>query len=347
MIKYSEQESDLLGLKIGRVELNHLDDTAFFKEIIKEEYDLIRLKVDSKHFNINHQIEKLGIPAYYCGSILKYEMYFFNLPSPSFYIKNAEFSFYTSDQKQILYDLICDSFRADPLGYYKNPLISQFLTKEEEVHSMASFYVNQVEQEKNKMFFLKLDGNFAGFISIFEVEKGVVDTPISGVAQAYRGNHVFDDLRSYRHLYCLENNIPLGLAGARSENFYSQKTFVNDGMIHVGNESIYQITPLLSKQTDGCLEVQFSIQSKNLQGALAEFQAKIIAEHKGFISSDEFYLVAGRTCIVHPFYQSPQYYLKINTTIKSSNKMLTVSKVYDEHQEIQLVVYSQFQRFDK
>lgn len=58
---------------------------------------------------------------------------------------------------------------------------------------------------------------------------------------------MFDDLRTYRHLYCLENNIKYGTAGARIENNYSQQTFINDGMKQTANESIYIVTPFLSK----------------------------------------------------------------------------------------------------
>lgn len=346
MIFYSKQESNLLGLKIGRMQTAIFDKKKLFQKILNEEYDLIRLKVDSQYFDINHQIEKLGIPYYYCGNILRYEMHFFDLPEPIFKIPSAEFILYTPQYKKLLFNMICESFEEDPLGYYKNPLVSLLLSKKEEVHSMASFYVEKMNNPKNKMFFLKMDKQLVGFISIFLIKEGVVDTPISGVIKSHRGKHVFDDLRSFRHQYCLNNNITLGLAGARSENFYSQKTFVKDGMIHVGSESIYQITPLLSKKQESSLKVDFSIQYDNLQKALPKFQQKIILEHQKLISQDDFYLMTRRTCINESFRPSKFFNIQINTVIKSNKSILTVSKIYDVNHILRIVVYSQFQRFD-
>ncbi len=345
MIYYSKKESKNLNLKIGRIETENLQKRGFFQAVLKEEYDLIRLKIDSKHFDINHQIEKLGFPAYYCGSILRYHMHFFELTKPSFKIPNAEFVFYEQTHQQQLFDLICESFRDDPVGYYKNPLISQLLSKDQEVASMANYYVEQMQDERNKMVFLKLDGLLVGFISIFYVEDGTIDTPISGVARKYRGMSVFDDLRSFRHKYCLENNIPLGLAGARSENFYSQKTFVRDGMVHVGNESIYQITPLLSAGAKSAVSHDFRLNCESLQDALVAFQEKVVSLHEEIVPLAEFYLVAGRTCINHPFVPSPAYRLSVAKVIEDSRKILTVSKIYDQSNELSVVIYSQFQRF--
>ncbi len=244
----SDIESDTFDCKVGRAETSLLNTVNFEQSLIEQSIDFCRLKVNSADLNNYSALAKLNMPYQFCGSILKYKMDFFNLPKPSYKNKNLTFEVYKpSTQQNILANLVNETFINDPIGYYKNHLLSKILTKQQEVKCMAQWYAKHCDENINIMVLMKAGDQYIGYISIFKKEPNLVDTPIAGVLPKFQGQKMFDDLRTYRHLYCLENNIQYGTAGARIENNYSQQTFINDGMQQIANQSIYIVTPFLSK----------------------------------------------------------------------------------------------------
>lgn len=247
----SEIESDVFNRKVARFETNLLKTYEFQQQLIENSIDICRLKVNSADLSNYDALSQLSVPFQFCGSILKYKMDFFNLPKPSYKNDNLEFEVYNaSSQKGVLKKLIEATFVDDPIGYYKHNLLSNIITKEQEVQCMSNWYVQNCDFEKNKMVLMKKAGEYVGYISIFKTADDVVNTPIAGVLPKFQGQKMFDDLRTYRHIFCSENNIQYGTAGARIENNYSQQTFINDGMQQISNEAIYIVTPFLSKDVD-------------------------------------------------------------------------------------------------
>jgi len=250
----SEIESDIFECKVARFEAGVLKTRNFQQQLIDQSIDFCRLKVNSANLENYAALAQLNIPYQFCGSILKYKMDFFNLPKPAYKNKGLSFEVYNpANQQKILDDLIEDTFIDDPIGYYKNHLLAQIFTKQQEVQCMSKWYVQHCDLQKNKMVLMKQGDEYIGYISIFTTNNNAVNTPIAGVLPKFQGQKMFDDLRTYRHLYCLENNIQYGTAGARIENNYSQQTFINDGMKQVANEAIYIVTPFLS--LDGKSEI--------------------------------------------------------------------------------------------
>jgi len=252
----SEIESDIFKCKVARFETDVLKTSDFQQQLIDQSIDFCRLKVTSTNLENYTALAQLNIPLQFCGSILKYKMDFFNLPKPVYKNKGLSFEVYDpSNQQKILCSLIKETFITDPIGYYKNHLLAQILTKQQEVQCMSKWYIQHCDLKKNKMVLMKQGDEYIGYISIFRTENDIVNTPIAGVLPKFQGQKMFDDLRTYRHLYCLENSIQYGTAGARIENNYSQQTFINDGMKQVSNEAIYIVTPFLSKDAN-CTHVK-------------------------------------------------------------------------------------------
>jgi len=250
-LKLSEIESNIFNCKIARFETDLLNSNNFQNQLIENNIDICRLKLNGAGVENYEALSKLNMPFQFCGSILKYKMDFFNLPKPSYKNSGLQFEIYNpTHQKEILKNLIEETFIKDPIGYYKNNLLAKIFTKQQEVECMSRWYVQNCNIENNKMILMKQQENYIGYISIFKTNDNMVDTPVAGVLPKFQGQNMFDDLRSYRFLYCLENDIQFGTAGARIENNYSQQTFINDGMKQIGNEAIYIVTPFLNNEAE-------------------------------------------------------------------------------------------------
>jgi len=256
----SEIESEIFKCKAARFETDVLKTNNFQQQLIDNSIDFCRLKVNSANLKNYSALAQLSMPNQFCGSILKYKMDFFKLPKPAYKNKGLAFEVYNPiSQQDILCNLIENTFITDPIGYYKNHLLSTIITKQQEVKCMAHWYVKHCDDSQNKMILMKIGDQYIGYISIFQKESNLVNTPIAGVLPKYQGQKMFDDLRTYRHLYCLQNHIKYGTAGARIENNYSQQTFINDGMQQISNEAIYIVTPFLNKN-----DKILSIKTKNI-----------------------------------------------------------------------------------
>ena len=238
----SSFESEFLGLKIGRYAGSELDVEKIKLAMLEEGLDLCRLKIPANIESLNTKLAALGFPIYFGGGIINFEMSFFDLKPGPYLTKEISFRKVEKADAEILRDLIYKSFINDPIGYHKIPGIEKYFTKEKEAACMAAWHVNCIGTEGQSMYLSELDETANGFIAVYDTGKNAVVTPIAGVLPDERGKDVFHDLRTFRHNFCLENNIPIGLAGARLDNFYSQKLFVNDGMTPLGVDLVYFIT---------------------------------------------------------------------------------------------------------
>lgn len=256
-------------------------------------------------------------------------MDFFNLPKPSYKNKNLVFEVYNpSTQQTTLAQLIQNTFVTDPIGYYKNHILSKILRREQEVQCMSRWYVKNCNESKNKMILMKVDDKYIGYISIFQKKSNLVDTPIAGVLPKFQGQKMFDDLRTYRHLYCLENNIQYGTAGARIENNYSQQTFINDGMQQISNEAIYIVTPFFNKNANGMgIKYEDFLTDKDLFISLKQFGFNFLNDAKiGAYFKRSLWIKNGiiASC-------------KVSIPVDVNDKKLVVVKYFDAEEKLCLI----------
>lgn len=322
----SDIESAVFNCKVGRAETNVLDAFNFEQSLIKQSIDFCRLKLDSSNLKNYRAIAQLNMPHQFCGSILKYKMDFFNLPKPFYKNKDLIFEVYNpSTQKNILRNLVEHTFINDPIGYYKNHLLSKILTKQQEVECMSKWYVKHCDDSKNKMVLMKSEDEYIGYISIFKTAEDIVNTPIAGVLPKFQGQKMFDDLRTYRHLYCLENKIQYGTAGARIENNYSQQTFIKDGMQQIGNEAIYIVTPFLGEKNN--------IIEGEINYILADYE--IFDRTKDFLLDFKHLMSYSKTCLSVKKEAVVKYVISL--PVNTDQKKILVVRYFNVSDELCLV----------
>jgi len=325
----SEIESEIFRCKVARFETDILNTYDFQQQLIEHSIDFCRLKVNSAHLENYEALVKLCVPHQFCGSILKYKMDFFNLPKPSYKNKNLIFEVYDpSTQQTVLAQLIQNTFITDPIGYYKNHILSKILRRQQEVQCMSKWYVKNCDENKNKMILMKADDEYIGYISMFQKNSNLVDTPIAGVLPKFQGRKMFDDLRTYRHLYCIENGIQYGTAGARIENNYSQQTFINDGMKQISNEAIYIVTPFFNKDADGIvIKHKDSLTDKDLFQSLKQLGVHFLKDAKiGAYSKRSLWIKDGiiANC-------------KVSIPVDVDDKKLVVVQYFDAEEKLCLI----------
>ncbi len=248
-IQYSDNESRVLGFKVGRLIIERdFDVDAIQQEILEDQYDLVRLRVPSSNELVVLDLNRLGFPNYFSGSIRKYKTAIIDLPKGAFHFPDIVYEPYDGSQDVLLLELLRGTWGDYPLGYYKTPYLAQLVTKETELKAVCNFYRNHnlpANNPKNGIMFMKHKGNYVGFFAMNTYENHF-ESHIGGIIQPYRTSKYFIDMQEYIRRFCIKNSLEFFCFGARNENGRVQSIFQEFGYTPFASDNIFHITPFLS-----------------------------------------------------------------------------------------------------
>lgn len=260
-IGYSENESKVLGFKVGRLIAETSINENITAEIAEDAYDLVRVRMPAANDRAIFELKQIGFPFYFSGSIRKYKTKVANLPNREFFYPDINYEAYDGSQNELLYRLLDGTWGTYPLCYFKTPFLSQLVTKKRELDSVFEFYKTHnlpVNNHNNGIMFMKHKGNYVGFFALNIIDDRL-ESHIGGIVEPYRTSNYFVDMQEYIRRYCLQNNLKYFCFGARNENGRVQSIFQEFGYTAFATDNIFHVTPFLSLKNSSTKVTQLTL----------------------------------------------------------------------------------------
>lgn len=254
-VQFSANESDILGLKVGRCNADWFDEQILLDQILQGRYDICRLKIPAEDEYASLKLQRIGCPFFFSGSIRRYETRISEKPTGSFLHPDMQYEMYDGSQHELLLTMLRGTWGDYPLGYYRTPYLDKLIDKEKEIQSVFNFYRHHnlpKNNPNNGIAFMKDGDHYVGFFAMNKVD-GHFESHIGGILEPYRKGGYFLDMLRYIKNYCVDQQLSHFHFGARNENAYVQKIFQDVGFKAVGTENVFHIVPLLSYSTSGHL----------------------------------------------------------------------------------------------
>jgi hypothetical protein len=144
--------------------------------------------------------------------------------------------------------MLSETWGSYPLGYYRSPYLNKIINKNDELECVFRFYKKHNLHQNyplNRIIFMKDQNNFVGFFAL-NIVNGNLESHIGGILKPFRKGKYFLDMLTYIKSFCVNNNLPYFLFGARNENPIVQKIFHEVGFAPIGTENVFHILPFLS-----------------------------------------------------------------------------------------------------
>lgn len=279
---HSQNESDILGFKVGRCNEDFFDPTLLAREIVIGNYDLCRLKVAAEDEMAVMKLHEMGFPFFFSGSIRRYKTRIYENPAGDFLHPEMTYEMYDGTQDELLKQMLIGTWGTYPLGYYRSPHLCHLVDKETEIESVFQFYkksnLNSLNAA-NSILFMNDRGKYVGFFAL-NIINGNLESHIGGILAPYRKDGYFLDMLRFIKRYCVEHELPHFLFGARNENAYVQKIFQEVGFKAIGSENVFHITPFLSLSQRPVEIVQWSEAGESMNAFLIGYLNKHFPELK-------------------------------------------------------------------
>ena len=240
----SKYESDFLKIKIAR---NHDPlniDFNSLNEFIKENHiKLFRLKSDNHRYPaIAKELYDQKLQAYYSHTVLTFRIRYTGTKAKEYVNESLDFIRVKPEMKADFYQVILQGMSDDPIGYYKTPVTSKSITKDQELLCYASFYANLYSGDDPAKigWLLKQHDKIVGAF-VFELEGNEVFTSMACVTPENRNNGLFHDMKIFRQQYCLENDIKWASNGSRMYNLTTPNLLLKEGYKLIKTETIMHV----------------------------------------------------------------------------------------------------------
>lgn len=334
IINFSQNESDLLKLKIGRCVSTNFDEQQLLKQIIDNEYDICRLTISSEDETTITKLEKTGIPYYYSGSITRYKTVISELPERTFIHNDLEYEKYDGTQNDLLLKLLIGTWGTYPIGYYRTPFLNQLVTKEQEILCVFEFYKKynlQKDYPNNTIMFIKHNDNYVGFFALNIIDDRL-ESHIGGIVDPYREGGYFFDMQEYIRRFCIDNKLKYFCFGARNENRRVNSIFQKYGYRATDADNVFHLAPLLSYSQQEVITHEIDITTDDT----AVVYTQLLGNSKALLNTFTNKKLSNLTFKINNVKNLSigKYNLMISFPVISEYKSLVIIKVYNSEKEL-------------
>lgn len=244
MIDFSERESSLFGLRFGRASINSgFDEWALVeKESRALNLNYLRLKVVNPDNGFLAQFNAALPKVYFTGVIRLYKIII--TEAHALHLNPvAQFRKATPADRQLLKELLKETYTDVPFGFYQYPELSKNFPlhlQMENISSYLSDYFCGVEEGK-EAYIGYLNGEpVECFASDFR-DGRTANTLYAGIKPQYRDNDLFKDMIRFFKNQCLQKGMAKSICGARLENLSSQIAMEKENSVCYGHEWVYML----------------------------------------------------------------------------------------------------------
>jgi hypothetical protein len=240
LIRYSKEESEFFGLKIGRANCSTFETDAFKDSIKRNNFDVIRIRVDVNNTSVISNVETLPFQVYHHGSIVKYQLPVKGLTYSAYLNPEVTHRVYSGIDPENVARIIVNGSAKHPIGYWSTPGLGKQVSREDEVKYLSEYYSKLYVTPQRQLWFMEWEGVPVGFVAS-NFENGVMDTPLAAVLPDFRGKKLLHEIMISRNNYGVNHGISMITNGARKENLATQHVFSKFGMRTVGEDHVYHI----------------------------------------------------------------------------------------------------------
>lgn len=246
---FSVLESQMLGFRFGRCNAAMAVPEELRDGIAQHQLDVLRLRVPASDSSVISNLEQTGFPYFFAGGIRRYRVNCLEAPLPDFTSPDIHFELFEGQEMEQLKLIMKESWGNYPLGYYRTPVLRDFISKELESDCLFQFYAernNHLHYPDNYLWFVKQGETYIGFIALYVYAgQDMVDSTIAGFRTSWQGKGLFPNILRHIRAFCRQKGITYFCCGARNENVFSQWAFERDYMKGEGVEYVYHVLPML------------------------------------------------------------------------------------------------------
>lgn len=330
MISISQIESDIIGLKVARFNCATFDPKDLHNELVRNRFDLCRLKTPSENEYAVSVLQQMGLPFFFSGSIRKYRTRIADNPNIHYLHNNLVFEMYDGTQDLLLKDMLKKTWGTYPIGYYRSPYLDTLIGKETELECVYQYYKkynNNIEYPMNKIMFMKDGDKYIGVFTLNQTAN-VLECNLAGILPEYRSGGYFHDEMNFKKEYCIKHGIEFFTFGARNENASVQRIFQHLNFQTIGTDNVFHISPLLSHTINLPIIKSFNLSNytKTEVCSLLQKEATTLINQKTIIESISF-----KVCGLDALSLEPHTEIQFTFPVLQENKQLIVLKSTDEN----------------
>ncbi|MCW3127375.1 MAG: hypothetical protein JWO03_3033 [Bacteroidetes bacterium] len=244
MIEFSERESRLFDLRFGRATID--SDFNQWNEVRKAASDLdldyLRLKIVNPDSDFLAGFSEMAPKADLTGIIRLYKI-IITAEQAQYNAPVAEFRKASIGDKQLLKELLMETYTDVPFGYYQYPRLTKSFPIDIQMENIGSYIADHFSgtEEGKEAYIGYIDGKpVECFASDFR--DGLTATTLyAGIVREYRDNDLFKDMIRFFKNLCFKKGMTKAICGARLENLSSQYAMEKEGSICYGYEWVYMI----------------------------------------------------------------------------------------------------------
>ena len=250
-IRHSLEESAALHMKIGRLNLDDIDNKTLLNAVAEGEYDCLIARSNLNQPDLMLRMSQLNMPYAISGTIRRYKVDYTRFTKCKPYERNDwESELYDGSQNELLRELVYDVFAAEPLMYYNLPYYNKLVNNSDELECLylylKSFNCKNAIKPLKKLFFFKDKTGYFGLtaMTIFDEPK-YSDSVLTGIRPIYRGKGIYKDLIRFIQNHHYQTGLDYCVCGARMQNMAAQKAFAKEDLYFTGNVLNLHIFPFL------------------------------------------------------------------------------------------------------
>jgi hypothetical protein len=334
-ITYSQNESDLLMLKVGRCVSDNFDEQQLLNIITSREYDICRLSVPAGDEHAVSKLERMGLPYYYSGTITRYKTLIAELAEGKFIHDDLEYEEYDGTQNELLLKLLKGTWGEYPIGYYRTPYLKNLINKEQEILCVFEFYRKHNLKKNypdNTIMFIRHRENYVGFFAL-NIIGNRLESHIGGIVDPYREGGYFYDMQEYIRRFCIGRQLKYFCFGARNENRRVNAIFQKFGYRAVDADNVFHIAPLLSYTAKEPLHTELVVTGKDIANVHDQLLKEAHRRLQRFDSSAFTFKINNMHSLI------PGRYNIITTCPVCTNEQMAVLKIYNTEKSLVCCAY--------
>ena len=243
MIFYSEKESKLFGIKFGRYE-GVLNETEKLREqIIKEQFDFVRLKILKPGEDLFVLLHKIGFAFHLLDIHRLYNLDLHTYQLPPLELSEMEFVICDGANEGQMKQLVIDTYTELPMGFFQNEMLEKYFPVQLQIENFASHISEKYTQQGNPGkhgWLIKFSGEFIGCAATeFKNENSY--TPYIGLLPQFRQKNLFTNVARYLQQAMKDGGCQFATGAARLHNIASQINFEREGQKYISHDYVFML----------------------------------------------------------------------------------------------------------
>lgn len=231
-VTLSTYESQLLGLRIGRLTSNHLDTEVLKEALDSGLYDVLKVNIEATDSQLYHKLNSLEKPYYILSMLQEYRVNVKRLKPKLLLHPDAILDPLSDENEPELLRLVQDCFAAIPGSYFLNPGLEGHFDAVKQAVLLARYISNfrPNRQHGHYCHLLKYKGKYVGFMAHTHIE-GTAYAHYAGVDPNARQPGFYIDLMRFVQNFAIEQGVTWGYTAAQIQNTVAHKVYVREDMM--------------------------------------------------------------------------------------------------------------------